>query len=393
MFAIESIQLEDEAMSFGQCNSGFVVSSTNKKRSAQKNGLEIMRNVIIHRSHVLVTLLAVIALTTVSGCIRRANNEVVVYCALDREFSQPILSDIGKELGMTVLPKFDQESNKTVGLVTGIIQNKARPQCDVFWNNEIMHTLRLEKLGLLEVYRSPRADQLPQQFVSSQNQWHGLAARARVLIVNTDLLPDPQERPTSIYDLADPKWKGRCAMARPLFGTTATHAAVLLSELGQQPAMELLSKIASNAKIEGGNKQVAIKGARGQYAFGITDTDDAIIELENANPVAIVFPDQADQQMGALLIPNTLAVIKNGPNPERAKLLVARLLEADVESRLAAGASAQIPVNTTVKDKSRVEKSLGSTGVLKVMAADFDSAADAWETSVAKLMELFPTGG
>ena len=88
-----------------------------------------------------------------------------------------------------------------------------------------------------------------------------------------------------------------------------------------------------------------------------------------------------------------MAVIKNGPNPERAKLLVARLLEADVESRLAAGASAQIPVNTTVKDKSRVEKSLGSTGVLKVMAADFDSAADAWETSVAKLMELFPTGG
>lgn len=352
-----------------------------------------MRTSIIYRSLVLVTVLAAGLLTTASGCIRRSDNEVVVYCALDREFSEPILKDIEKELGVTVLPKFDQESNKTVGLVTGIIQNETRPQCDVFWNNEIMHTLRLEKLGLLEVYRSPRADHLPKQFVSSKNQWHGLAARARVLIVNTDLLPDPQQRPTSVYDLADPKWKGRCAMARPLFGTTATHAAVLLSELGQQPAMELLGQIAANAVIEGGNKQVAIKVARGQYAFGITDTDDAIIELENANPVAIVFPDQAADQMGALLIPNTLAVIKNGPNPERAKLLVARLLESDVESRLAAGASAQIPVNATVDDKSRVEKGLGPSGVLKVMAADFDSAADVWESAVGKLVELFPTGG
>ena len=352
-----------------------------------------MHTAIIYRSLILVTLLAAFVLTTNSGCIRRSDNEVVVYCALDREFSQPILEDVEKELGVRVLSKFDQESNKTVGLVTGIIQNKDRPQCDVFWNNEIMHTLRLEKLGMLEVYRSPRADHLPQQFISSSNQWHGLAARARVLIVNTDLLPDPQQRPTSIYDLADPKWKGRCAMARPLFGTTATHAAVLLSELGEQQGINLLKQIAGNAAIEGGNKQVAIKVARGQYAFGITDTDDAIIELENANPVAIVFPDQGADQMGAMLIPNTLAIIKNGPNPERAKSLVGRLLESDVESRLAAGASAQIPVNKTVKAKSRVEKGLGEDGVLKVMKADFGAAADVWENSADKLVELFPTGG
>ena len=352
-----------------------------------------MRKPIIYRKPILVTLFAVCMLLAVGGCIRRTDNQVVVYAALDREFSQPILDDLEKELGVKVLTKFDQESNKTVGLVNGIIQNSAHPQCDVFWNNEIMHTMRLQKLGLLEVYRSPRADHLPAQFVSSKNQWHGLAARARVLIVNTDLLPDPDQRPTSVYDLADPKWKGRCAMARPLFGTTATHAAVLLSELGEQEGLQLLKKISDNAAIEGGNKQVAIKVARGQYAFGITDTDDAVIELENLKPVAILFPDQADDQLGALLIPNTLAIIKNGPNPERAKRLVARLLEADVESRLAAGASAQIPLSATVEARSRVETSLGDKGSLKIMEVDFGAAAETWESSAAKLLEMFPAGG
>lgn len=325
-----------------------------------------------------------------AGCLKKTDHEVVVYAALDREFSEPILNSVCQELGIRVLAKFDQESNKTVGLVTGIIQNKDRPQADIFWNNEILHTLRLQQMGLLEVYRSPQAKSFPDQFVSAQNQWHGFAARARVLIVNTDLVPDPAQRPDSIYDLADPKWKGRCAMARPLFGTTATHAAVLYSELGEQAASKLLAEIASNASILGGNKQVALKVASGQFAFGITDTDDAIIELENANPVAIVFPDQADGQLGTLLIPNTLAIIKNGPNPQRAKRLVDRLLAPDIEEQLANGPSAQIPLSNAVTFKSRVEP---KHGPLKAMQVDFESAADGWDDVARSLKEIFPIGG
>lgn len=324
------------------------------------------------------------------GCLKRTDNEVVVYAALDREFSEPILNDAGQELGIRVLPKFDLESNKTVGLVTGIIESKNRPLADIFWNNEILHTFRLQKLGLLEVYRSPMADPFPEQFLSAENQWHGFAARARVLIVNTDLIPDSDQRPDSIFDLADPQWKGRCAMARPLFGTTATHAAVLFSELGNDAAVKLLTDIADNAAIEGGNKQVAIKVASGQYAFGITDTDDAFIELRKANPVAIIFPDQAEDQLGTLLIPNTLAIIKNGPNPQRARMLVDRLLQPDVEERLANGSSAQIPLSHDVKTKSPVEP---QNPPLKVMKVDFESAADGWDEMNQFLLETFPVGG
>ena len=56
-----------------------------------------------------------------------------------------------------------------------------------------------------------------------------------------------------------------------------------------------------------GNKQVAQAVAGGKLAFGLTDTDDAMIEIENGMPVAIVYPDQGEGQMGTLFIPNTLA--------------------------------------------------------------------------------------
>ena len=66
-------------------------------------------------------------------------------------------------------------------------------------------------------------------------------------------------------------------------------------------------------------------------------------------PVAIVYPDQGAGGLGTLLIPNTLAIIRGGPNPAAARRLVDYLLSPEVESRLAAGPSAQIPLNPKVE--------------------------------------------
>ena len=60
-----------------------------------------------------------------------------------------------------MLAKFDVESTKTVGLVNALIAEADRPRCDVFWNNEILNTMRLEAKGLLDVYRSPAAEEFP----------------------------------------------------------------------------------------------------------------------------------------------------------------------------------------------------------------------------------------
>jgi iron(III) transport system substrate-binding protein len=307
---------------------------------------------------------------------------VVVYAALDKEFSQPLLEEFGKQTGIKVLGKYDVESNKTVGLANEIIANASRPRGDLFWNNEILHTIRLEKLGLLETYRSPLAEKFRQQFVSKEGSWHGFAARARVLIINRKRLPDQSAWPGTIAELADPRWKGKCGMARPLFGTTATQAAVLFSQLGDQAATDFFKQVAENAVIESGNKQVAQHVAEGRYAWGVTDTDDAVIEIEAGKDVALVFPDQATQ--GTLLIPNTLAIIKGGPNTESARKLVDWLLRSETELQLAKGASAQIPLNREVTERSRV-----APVDLKVMEVDFVAAAEKWETAQRVLVELF----
>lgn len=326
---------------------------------------------------------AIIVLTALlSGCWSSGQSEVVVYTALDREFSEPVLNAFSKASGIAALPKYDVESTKSVGLAQAIMQEANRPRCDVFWNNEILNTLRLEKQGLLDLYRSPAAAAYPEMYRSPDGAWHGFAGRARILIVNTKLVPE-HERPKSIYDLTDPKWKGKVGIARPVAGTTASHAAVLFATLGDEKAKDFFRSLRANeVLVLSGNKQVAQACAAGQIAFGLTDTDDAIIEVERASPVTIVYPDREADQLGTLFIPNTVAIIKGCPHPEQARKLVDYLLSPAVEEKLALCPSAQIPLNPAVTTKPRVE----TPQTVKALPADFSAAAKQWDAA-AKFME------
>ncbi len=331
-------------------------------------------------------LFVVLLLST--GCWTNTPNDVVVYTALDSEFSTPIFTDFTAATGITVRAKFDTESTKTVGLVQAILAERDRPRCDVFWNNEILNTLRLRRKGLLEAYVPPVAQAYPPMYRSPQGLWHGFAARARVLIVNTDVVPEDR-RPQSIGDLADPKWRGQTAIAKPLFGTTATHAACLFAFWGEPEARRFFHRLKANqVQILSGNKQVALSVAAGRTAFGLTDTDDAIIEQEKGMPVAILYPDQGEDQMGTLFIPNTLAIIRGGPHPQAARRLIDYLLAPAVEGKLAAGPSAQIPLNPGVRAQLRVE----TPRTIRAMQVDFERAAEAWDTAARFLRDEF-TGG
>jgi iron(III) transport system substrate-binding protein len=249
----------------------------------------------------------------------------------------------------------------------------------------VLNTLRLERQGLLEIYRPAAAQRYPAAYRSPRATWYGFAARARVLVVNHQVVPKDQW-PTSIFDLADGRWKGRTAMAKPLFGTTATHAACLFAHLGSDKAKDFFRRLKTNqVQIVSGNKQVALAVATGRAAFGITDTDDAIEEVDKGQPIEIVYPDQATGQIGTLFIPNTVAVIRGCPHPESARRLVDFLLSAETEAKLALGPSAQIPLGAGVAAKPRVE----TAETVRAMAVDFDAAAAKWDETARFLKEEF----
>lgn len=310
----------------------------------------------------------------------------MVYVALDQQFSEPLLATFGKVLGVGVRQQHDTEAQKTVGLVSRIIEEKDAPRCDVFWNNEIAHTVALAEDGLLAPYDSPSAADIPERWRDPQRRWTGFAARARVFIVNTELADPAQVH--GLEDLLDPRWKGRVCMARPLTGTTLTHVAALFTLWGPERTQAWLGRATaqdSPLSFVQSNGQVMRLVREGQMAWGLTDTDDFNVALGMGFPVAAVFPDQGEGADGTLLIPNTLAVLAEAPHPEAARRLVDFLLSPGVEARLAASESAQIPLRDGVPRPEHV----ASAGRLRLCDVDWEAVAGQLERRMGELTEQF----
>jgi iron(III) transport system substrate-binding protein len=266
----------------------------------------------------------------------------------------------------------------------------------VFWNNEIVSTIRLKRQGLLEPYDSPSAAPYPASAKDKDHCWTAFAARARVLLVNTDLVKE-SDRPKSLLDLTDPKWKNRVAMARPQFGTSATQAACLFEVLGPEKAKKYYSDLRANGvQISPGNKQAAEWVGAGhtpagqEVAVAVTDTDDSLEEVKAGSHVAILFPDRDEvpgSRMGTLFIPNTVAMIHGGPNPDGARKLIDFLLSPEVEKQLAEGPSHQIPLDPSVK--AELPEAIKDARTAHPMAVDFEKAADLWDEAQRFLIEEF----
>jgi iron(III) transport system substrate-binding protein len=266
----------------------------------------------------------------------------------------------------------------------------------VHWNNEILSTIRLQRQGLLEPYASPAAAPYPDWARAADHSWHAFAARARVLLINTKLVPDAAARPRSLLDLTAPRWQGQVAMAKPQFGTTATQAACLFEVLGPAKARAFyLGLKANGVRLVPGNKQAAEGVGVGQFAVGLTDTDDAIAEVKAGRPVALVFPDRDGHKefprLGTLYLPNTVAVVRGGPNRDGARRLVDYLLSAAVEAKLGEGDSHQIPLNPQVKAAlpPQIERPEDAGGTVKAMRVDFGQAADLWDEAQTFLRDAF----
>lgn len=295
--------------------------------------------------------------------------EVVVYVSLDEIYSRPILDAFEQQTGIRVRAVYDTEAAKTTGLVNRIRAERDRPRADVFWNNEVVQTLGLANDGLLAPYVSPNAETISVAYKDPGGLWTGFAARARVVIYNTDLVDDP---PHDITDLADPKWRGRACIANPLFGTTATHVAVLYALWGADETEAFLLRLEENEiAILPSNGAVRDLVASGEYAAGLTDTDDANGAVEDGFPVQWHVTGQQAEGQGALLIPNSVALIHGAPNPEAGRALVDYLLRPETEAALARTRSIQIPLHTGVQAPENVP----SLAEIALMPAPFAEAA------------------
>ena len=321
------------------------------------------------------------------GACSSGRNEVVVYTSLDRDISAPVLEYVSETTGLTISTRYDSELTKTTGLYLQLLAEKSAPRADLFWNSEVARTIQLVREGVLECYRSPAADEIPAAFKDPEGYWTGFAARARVIVFNTNQVP-PEQAPQTLRDLLDAKWKGRVGVAKPFFGTTATHAAALFVWEGGPALRSYFEGLQANeARFLPGNATVRDLVGNGTLSVGLTDTDDVWGGINDGLPVDLIYLD-ADGQ-GTLLIPNTVALIRGGPNPEGARRVIDALLSTEVEARLSRARGRQIPLHQAVSSQESSGRP-PTLGGVPYRPVDFQEVAEAMPEALELLKPLFP---
>lgn len=248
------------------------------------------------------------------GCRPSRDNVVVVYTSQDQIYAQQILADFTQETGIRVLPLFDSESAKTTGLMNRIIAERIRPQCDIFWSNEEMMMRKLGSRGLL-----------------SDDPILSFGYRSRRLVVNTNFI-GPDAFPINLKQLASPQWKGRIAVAYPLFGTTAAHFMALRTAWGKEAWEQWCRDLVKNeALIVDGNSAVVRLVGMGEAWLGLTDFDDAAVGLRQQFPIKML---PLTQEFS--VIANSVALIRGGPNPQNARRFQEYLRRRQTQERLLA---------------------------------------------------------
>jgi len=326
-----------------------------------------------------------VALTALAGCGPPAS-DVVLYCSVDRGHAEPIVAAFEKQTGLKVEAYYDLEASKSVGLRRRLQEEASRPVCDVFWNNEVVQTVVLARQGLLQEYRSPAAADIPAGFRDPGGLWTGFAARARIVIVNTQRTIDETRRPTGTADFTDPAHADRAGMAQPLTGTTVAHVAAWLFLHGHDETFALLKAMRANKVHFGpGNAQVMRLVREGELDFGFTDTDDCLEAINEGYPVVQVVPDQEPGEQGVIVVPNTVSLVKGAPHPDAARRLIDFLLDRSTEAALAAGPSAQIPLRADVPRPAHVL----DLSRLHVATIDWNAAGAAADAAADELVALF----
>jgi iron(III) transport system substrate-binding protein len=303
--------------------------------------------------------LALLLIAAVPPVIGQASG-IVIYSGRREPLILPVIERFRQETGISVTVR-----SGTIGeLANLILEERGRPRADVVISNEVSVLEVLRRQGVLDPYLGAAVRHVPAAFRARDGTWIGLSGRAHVMVVNRDRLAEwGLPTPTSMVDLAHPRWRGRVVM--PVF--TNEYVVAWLSALrlarGDGWTESFFQQLRENRPtLVAGGTEVRQAVARGEAVVGVVNHYYYHLQVaEGSRNIDIVYPDQGPNGMGVLYSPTGIAIVMGGPNPAGARRFVNFLAGDRRAQEFYARANyeypmfADVPVHPEVRPLNRVK--------------------------------------
>jgi len=196
-----------------------------------------------------------------------AAQTITLYSGQHEQTAEALVSAFEKATGIVVNIRSDDEDT----LADEIVTEGSHSPADVFYTENSPPLESLQGKGLLAKVDSSTLSHTPAKYNSPDGDWVGVSARVSVLIYNPSLISASQ-LPTHVSQLAEPKYKGKLALA-PQETDFQPIVTSYLRAYGKSATLTWLKTIYANASghIYPDNETIADEVNRGAVAFGIVN--------------------------------------------------------------------------------------------------------------------------
>ena len=244
--------------------------------------------------------------------------ELVIYSSRREALMMPTVEAFQKKTGVKVSVK----SGGSAELRELVAQEGTATKADIYFTTDWVDAELLRRKNLLAPHTSPLTEGVPAEFRAADGAWTGVIARSRNIMVNTTLVKR-EEYPTSVFDLTDPKWKGRVAASSLRDGVPIWLASLILLKGEAETVSYIETMIKTNGmKVLSGGSDVANAVSQGEFAAGLVNHYYYVPKKREGAPVDLIYPDQGAGQIGTLVIPLAVAATKYAPRPNVAKAFI-----------------------------------------------------------------------
>lgn len=245
---------------------------------------------------------------TGSSSATSQTSSITLYSGRSEDLIAPLLETFTAETGIEVNVRYGESSE----MAATILEEGANTKADVFLSQDAGALGAVSSEATTYPLPADVLNLVPTEYRAKDASWVGVSGRARVLAYNPELVTDI---PKSVFDLADPGWKGRIAIA-PTNASFQSFVTGMRVTEGDEKTAEFLAAMKDNAVFYEKNSQILDAVENGEVAAGLLNhyywfEKAAEVGSENMNSKISWF---ADGDAGNLVNVAGVSLLSENPN-------------------------------------------------------------------------------
>jgi iron(III) transport system substrate-binding protein len=156
----------------------------------------------------LATTLAALSVVAGAATAPTQTGPLTISSGREERLVKPIMDRFTRETGIQLNVRYASST----ALATQLVEEGRNSPADVYWSQEPGTLGLVGARGLLRRLPQKTVGKVPSRFATPSRRWVGTSGRSRVLVYNTQELT-AQQLPTSVWGLANERWKDKIGIS------------------------------------------------------------------------------------------------------------------------------------------------------------------------------------